>query len=236
MSEPASDATRGAVVVMAKAPRHGHVKTRLSGAIPRCDVAGLSECMLRDTLALVQALPRMHAAVMCPSQDVAEVAALLPAGAQVIAQDGKGLAAALASVFEYFVPRFGRVIAIDSDSPHLPRSILESAFAQLETNDVVVGPTEDGGYYLVGASAIHPRLFDSAPLGTGNACDALRASARSLGLSIGSSETFYDVDVPADLRRLAADLRNEPARAPRTAAFLASWERTAAARDDQRAG
>jgi rSAM/selenodomain-associated transferase 1 len=236
MSRSVVEQPHGAVVVMAKAPRKGLVKTRLGGAHPPCDVVQLSECMLRDSVALVQALPRVHVAVMCPRDDVVEIAARLPAGVHVVAQSGMGLAAALVSVFEQFVPDFRRVIAIDSDSPHLPLSMVESAFAHLETNDVVVGPTEDGGYYLVGASAIHPRLFDSAPLGSCNAFDALRASARGLGLSMGLGEAFYDVDVPADLRRLAADLRSEPTRAPRTAAFLASWERTAGTHDDQLAG
>jgi len=74
----------------------------------------------------------------------------------------------------------------------------------------------------VGASAIHPGLFDAAPLGTSSACDALRARARALGLSVGVTDAWYDVDVPADLSRLAADLRLAPGRAPRTAAFLAS--------------
>lgn len=237
MSRPVigSDAVRGAVVVMAKAPRQGIVKTRLTGVDPPCDVVQLSECMLRDTLALVQSLPRVHAAVMCPSDDVAEIASRLAAGVHVMGQDGEGLAAALASVFKHFVDHFRRVIAIDSDSPHLPPSILESAFAQLDTNDLVVGPTEDGGYYLVGASAIHPRLFDSAPLGTTNACDALRARARTLGLSVGITDAWFDVDVPADLSRLAADLRVEPARAPRTAAFLAAWSRMSR-RDEKHAG
>ena len=101
---------------------------------------------------------------------------------------------------------------------------------------MVVGPTEDGGYYLVGASAMHPRLFDSAPLGTGDACEALRSNARALGLSVGLTDAWYDVDVPADLSRLAADLRIDPARAPCTAALLASWERTSCAHDHTRAG
>jgi uncharacterized protein len=226
MSAARSDVMRGAVVVMAKAPREGHVKTRLRGLYSPSEVVDLSECMLRDTLALVQALPRVHAAVMCPSQDVTEIAARLPAGVHVMGQDGEGLAAALISVFKRFVADFRRVIAIDSDSPHLPPAVLDSAFAQLDTNDVVVGPTEDGGYYLVGASSVHPRLFDSAPLGTCNAFDALRNNARVLGLSLGVTQSWYDVDVPADVSRLAADLRIEPARAPRTADFLSSRGRT----------
>ena len=213
----------GAVVVMAKAPREGFVKTRLAGAYAPRDVVRLSECMLLDTLALVQALSRVHVAVMCPCEDVADIGARLPAGVQVVGQRGDGLAAALVSVFEKFVPDFRRVVAIDSDSPHLPLAIVESAFERLEAHDVVVGPTEDGGYYLVGASAMHPRIFDAAPLGTRNARDALLENARALGLSVAFTEPWYDVDLPADLRRLAAELRIEPARAPLTAALLASW-------------
>jgi glycosyltransferase A (GT-A) superfamily protein (DUF2064 family) len=192
--------------------------------------------MLRDTLALVQALSRVQVAVMCPSEDVPDIEARLPAGVRVVGQRGHGLAAALVSAFEHFVPDFGRVVAVDSDSPHLPLAILQSAFELLETNELVVGPTEDGGYYLVGASATHPLLFDPAPLGTRNARDALLGNARARGLSVAFTEPWYDVDVPADLRRLAAELRVEPARAPRTAALLASWRPGADARDDERAG
>jgi rSAM/selenodomain-associated transferase 1 len=214
---------RGAAVVMAKAPRQGFVKTRLNGAYSPGDIAQLSDCMLRDTVALLQELARVHVAVVCPSEDVDEIAARLPAGVHVLGQNGNGLAAAIVSAFEHFVPGFRRVIAVDSDSPHLPLAILESAFGLLETNDVVVGPTEDGGYYLVGASATHRRLFDPASLGTGNAGDTLLGNARSLGLSVAFTKAWYDVDVPEDLRRLAAELRIEPTRAPRTAALLASW-------------
>jgi rSAM/selenodomain-associated transferase 1 len=229
-------AIRGAVVVMAKAPREGCVKTRLTAAYPPRDVVQLSDCMLRDTLALAQALSRVHVAVMCPSGDVSDLEARLPPGIQIAGQRGTGLAAALASAFERFVPQFRPVIALDSDSPHLPLAILQSAFELLETNDVVVGPTEDGGYYLVGASATHPRLFDPAPLGTRNARDALLGNVRALGLSVAFTEPWYDVDVPADLRRIAAELETEPARAPRTAALLASWRPGLEARPGRREG
>lgn len=223
---------RGAIVVMAKAPREGTVKTRLIGAHPARDVARLSECMLRDTVALVQTLSRVHVAVMCPSVDVPDIQGCLP-GVEVVGQRGHGLAAALGSVFERFVPDHHRVIAIDSDSPHLPRARLESALDLLAIGEVVVGPTEDGGYYLVGASAMHPHLFELAPLGTDSARDALLRNARALGLSVAFTEPFYDVDLPADLLRLAAELRLEPARAPRTAALLASWRPDLEARGER---
>lgn len=217
------ETVRGAVVVMAKAPREGSTKTRLAAAYPARDVVRLSECLLLDTLTLVQTLPRIQVAVMCPADDVADVRSCLPEGTQVVGQTGRGLAAGLVSVFQRFVPDFECVVAVDSDSPHLPVSILRSAFEQLDRSDVVVGPTEDGGYYLVGASDMHPGLFDAGSLGTGSARDALLAQARALGLSVAFTEPWYDVDLPEDLRRLAAELRGDPARAPRTAALLASW-------------
>ena len=214
---------RGALVIMAKAPRKGFVKTRLAGALPPCDVIQLSDCMLRDTLALAHSISGVHVAVMCPSEDVDDLSARLPSGLHVVGQDGTGLAAALVSVFRHFVGDFGRVVAVDSDSPHLPPAILDSAFALLDASDLVVGPTEDGGYYLVGASELYPALFDARPLGTSGACEALRATARKLGLSVAITDPWYDVDVPADLSRLAVELQAAPERAPSTAAFLASW-------------
>lgn len=231
-----AEEARGAVVVMAKAPREGFVKTRLAGAYPARDLVQLADCMLRDTLALVRQLSRVHVAVMCPSEDVAIIETHVPEGVQVAGQRGLGLAAGLASAFERFVPGFRRVVAVDSDSPHLPLGSLELALDLLETSEVVVGPTEDGGYYLVGASAIHLGLFEPAPLGTSNAREALVGNARTLGLSVAFTERWYDVDVPADLHRLAAELRIEPGRAPRTAALLASWRPAADAHDDERTG
>jgi uncharacterized protein len=215
---------RRVLVVMAKAPREGHAKTRLDGAVPSGEVVRLSDCLLRDTLDLARSLDGVHVAVMCPSEDVAELTAMLP-GVDVVGQDGAGLAAALTSVFRRFVEAgSSRVIAIDADSPHLPAAVLHAAFASLDERDLVVGPTEDGGYYLVGASAAHPGLFDAAPLGTSSACEALCANARARGLSVATARVWYDVDVGADLLRLAAELRDEPARAPRTAALIASWD------------
>ena len=141
-----------------------------------------------------------------------------------MAQTGEGLAAGLTSVFAHFAAAGeSRVIAFNSDSPHLPTSVLKSAFAALATCDIVVGPTHDGGYYLVGATASHPGLFTGDDLGTANALDALLARARALGLSVSLTDPFYDIDVAADLTQLAAELRLAPHRAPRTAAWLKEW-------------
>ena len=150
------------LVIMAKAPRPAQVKTRLAPSLSPEAVTAFYCCLLDDTLALARSLGDVEVAIMCPESDVNELAQLAGSEASVVAQKGEGLAAGLTSVFAHFRiegHHQRRTIAFNSDSPHLPRSVLEDAFETLAAHDVVVGPTHDGGYYLVGAKASHPTLF-----------------------------------------------------------------------------
>jgi len=220
------------LVVMAKAPRPGMVKTRLTQGLPVEAVTELYRCLLDDTIALARSLVNVEVAIMCPASDVEELTQFVPGGVVVVvAQKGDGLSAGLTSVFAHFAAS-GRqgVVAFNSDSPHLPPSVLGSAFEVLTAHDVVVGPTDDGGYYLVGAKAAHPTLFEGDGMGTKSALDALLARVRELQLSVGFTDPFYDIDVEGDLTRLAAELQLAPARAPQTAAWLKQWGQTVAPR------
>jgi uncharacterized protein len=209
-----------AVVIMAKAPRPGQVKTRLAPVLAPEAIVALYRCLIEDTLALARAVGVPRIAVVCPSGHQAELARWL--GIEVIAQDGDGLAAGLESTFRVLVSAgCRRVIALDGDSPHLPAATLYRAFALLERHDLVVGPTADGGYYLVGANRPHRGLFEGGGMGTGSALQALLDRARTLELRVACTEEWYDVDDGNDLARLAAELRTAPSRAPRTAAWLA---------------
>ncbi len=221
------------LVIMAKAPRPGAVKTRLASSLSPQAVTAFYCCLLEDTLTLARSLGDVEVAVMCPESDVDELARLAGNQARVVAQKGEGLAAGLTSVFAHFADGHRtnalqrRIIAFNSDSPHLPRSVLEDAFEALAAHDVVVGPTHDGGYYLVGAKASHPSLFAGDGMGTSSALERLLARARALKLSVDFASPFYDIDVADDLTRLAEELRLAPARAPRTAAWLKEWDLTA---------
>jgi len=212
------------LVIMAKAPRAGEVKTRLAQSLSPEAVIAVYRCLLEDTLALARSLTSVDVAIMCPESDVNELAPLVGNRAIVVAQEGQGLAAGLTSVFAHFAQdRQRRTIAFNSDSPHLPRTVLEDAFEALAACDVVVGPTHDGGYYLVGAKASHPTLFANDGMGTSTALERLLSRARDLELSVGFADPFYDIDVVDDLTRLEEELRLAPARAPRTAAWLKDW-------------
>jgi hypothetical protein len=224
-----SSGTDRVLVIMAKAPRPGAVKTRLAASLSPRAVTDFYCALLDDTLALARSLHDVEIAIMCPDSDVDELAQLAGKATTVVAQKGEGLAAGLTSVFAHFAESHQRrVIAFNSDSPHLPRSVLEDAFETLAAHDVVVGPTHDGGYYLVGAKASHPTLFAHDGLGTGSALEGLLSRARALELSVGFADRFYDIDIADDLSRLAGELRLDPARAPRTAAWLKEWELAAA--------
>jgi uncharacterized protein len=212
------------LVIMAKAPRPGAVKTRLAPSLSSAAVPDFYCCLLGDTLTLARSLG-VEVAIMCPESDVRELGQLAGNETHIVAQKGEGLAAGLTSVFAHFAgPHQRRTIAFNSDSPHLPSSILEDAFDSLTAHDVVVGPTHDGGYYLVGAKAAYPTLFASDGMSTTSALERLLSRARALHLSIDFVDPFWDVDVTDDLTRLAAELRLAPARAPRTAAWLKQWE------------
>src|SRR5207248_3777587 len=163
----------------------------------------------------------VEVAIMCPDTDVNELTQLAGSEVVVVAQKGEGLAAGLTSVFAHFAEGHQRrTIAFNSDSPHLPRSVLEEAFETLAAHDIVLGPTHDGGYYLVGAKASHPMLFAGDGMGTSSALERLLSRARELELSVGFADRFYDIDVADDLTRLTEELRLAPERAPRTAAWL----------------
>jgi rSAM/selenodomain-associated transferase 1 len=214
---------------MAKAPRPGTVKTRLTAGLSLPAVTAFYRCLLDDTLTLVRLLDGVEVAVMCPDSDVNDLARLAGSGLSVVAQKGEGLAAALTSVFAHFAGnQQRRVIAFNSDSPHLPRSVLEEAFETLAAHDLVVGPTHDGGYYLVGAKTSHATLFAGDGMSTSTALERLLSRAQALELSVGFTDPFYDIDVADDLLRLAAELRRAPARAPKTAAWFGEWEQVLA--------
>jgi len=177
--------------------------------------------MIEDTLDLARSVSTEALAIVCPTSDVADLTSWLPT-IEVVGQQGDGLAAGLVSAFRVFIDRgYRRVVAIDGDSPQLPTETLDKAFQLLDEADVVVGPTADGGYYLVGSMTAQAELFDTRRMGTGGALDSLMASAEALDLQVAFTETRYDVDEPEDLGRLARELGSFPHRAPRTAAWVA---------------
>jgi rSAM/selenodomain-associated transferase 1 len=211
------------LAIMMKAPRAGRVKTRLEAAYSAERIVAIYRALVEDTVDLAKMMCVRTVAV-CPAGDESELARWLAPDVEILSQRGAGLAAGLRSTFEQLCTESRRrVIAFNADSPHLPADALEAAFTALATHDLVVGPCDDGGYYLVGARQPHAGLFDAAAMGRDSACAALLAVAHGQGLRVALSAEHYDIDLPNDLERLAADLSREPSRASRTAEILATW-------------
>ncbi|MCH2129613.1 MAG: TIGR04282 family arsenosugar biosynthesis glycosyltransferase [Pirellulaceae bacterium] len=103
-----------------------------------------------------------------------------------------------------------RVILIGSDSPHIPRSWLEQSWQILRDNEVVLGPTADGGYYLIGMSRFEPELFRDIRWSSSYVMDDTRSRVRDRNLSVGELPDWYDIDEFEDLHRLRRDLKQDP--------------------------
>jgi hypothetical protein len=211
------------LAIMMKAPRQGLVKTRLAPAYSAEQILALYRALVEDTIELAR-LMGVRTVAVCPADDEPALSRWLPREIAVVSQRGEGLAAALCSTFEQLCAESGRrVIAFNADSPHLPAAVLQSAFAALMIDDLVIGPCDDGGYYLVGARRPYPGLFETHAMGRDSACAVLLAAAALQRLRVSLSAEHYDIDLPADVTRLARELSREPSRAFHTAAILTSW-------------
>ena len=156
-----------------------------------------------------------------------DLAAMLPAGIRLRSQPSRGLGAALAGAFtDHLAAGPARVVLVGSDNPTVPAAIFEQAWDGLDDHDVVLGPSLDGGYYLVGMTRPHVGIFERITWSTEFVYRETLDRARTLGLGVLSLPEWYDVDTVRELRRLSDDLRVLPSdTAPATRAVLGelSW-------------
>jgi rSAM/selenodomain-associated transferase 1 len=211
---------------MAKAPLAGLCKTRLAPLLGAERAAELHRCFLLDRLELARGLGIAEVSVVCPDgEHAAHLRRLVPDGVDVVAQQGLGLMAGLAYAFGHLFARgHERVLLLDADSPTLPPSLIHDAFEGLGRHDLVLGPCDDGGYYLIGARADQPRLFSGVSYRNEVICQQTAARARELGLSVCLVEPWHDVDTPEDLDRLRQELSESDVAARHTRAGLTRLE------------
>jgi rSAM/selenodomain-associated transferase 1 len=218
-----------AVAIMAKAPRPGTVKTRLCPPLLPTEAAALYRCFLLDKITAVGALADTQPVVAYTPDDArAEFDGLAP-GFSLMAQRGRDLGARLHSTLASLLAAgHTGAIAVDSDTPTLPGAFLQQAVQCLSRPgpDVVLGPTEDGGYYLIGVRRAHRELFDGVPWSTSDVLDVTLRRAAKAGLRAACLPSWFDVDTPDDLERLRTVLGAETATpACQTRRLLASWPR-----------
>jgi uncharacterized protein len=234
-----------AIAVMAKAPRPGMVKTRLVPPLSPSTAAALSASFLRDVtenIALAARAAEIHGYVAyAPAGSEAAFDGMIAAGTHLVLADGSSVSipgvrgfgrSLLQAAQTLFARGHHSVCLLNSDSPTLPtRLLVEAAEALAEASDrMVLGPAEDGGYYLIGIKAPHLHLFQHIAWSTAEVAGDTRMRAAALGLPIVELDTWYDVDDKPSLLRLCAELTPAPTagragsyRAPATADCLAHW-------------
>lgn len=208
-------------MLFARAPQRGRVKTRLVPPLTAHQALALHLACLEATARLLASLPnRIHRFLYLtgtPRRARRSMRRLgLPAAVTVRTQRGRDLGARLERMFrELFAAGYERVLVIGSDTPTLPRTRLLEALASLRRVEVVVGPTEDGGYYLIGCRRSPlPDIFRGIPWGTAQTFARTRARLRRTRVRFRVLPRWYDVDRPADLARLAREVaRARPIRA-----------------------
>ena len=210
MADNIADEARNAVAIMAKAPQSGQVKTRLCPPLSYREAAELYRCFLLDKIAQVNTLQRAAPVVSYSPDDSRPLFEdLTPPHFMLIPQHGDDLGARLLFTFDrLFRQGFTQVIVIDSDTPTLPTAYLEQALMLIaeRVNDVVLGPTEDSGYYLIGLRQSHRELFEQMPWSTSQVFPETRRRSEQYGLTVACTEYWYDVDTPEDLSRLRESL------------------------------
>ena len=206
-----------ALLVFAKVPRPGRVKTRLTPVLSPLEAARLYTAFLRDTLRQVARLEvnvRLYVAQPLPDEGIAG----LPAEVSLHEQEGDGLGPRMKQAFEDTLEAgYDRAIVMGSDHPTLPRSFLRQADRALRApQSLCLGPTEDGGFYLLGMSAFYPQLFDDMSYSHSQVFADTLARAGRTDANLTVLPQWYDVDTPQDLHRMLADLETGNPDAPNT--------------------
>ena len=202
-----------ALAIMAKAPRPGRVKTRLSPPLSSEQAAALNTCVLRDTTLNIAELAEEIACAgvisYTPIGDESLFDGLLPAGYRLIPQRGDGFGERLLTTAQdLFQCGFGSVCLIDSDSPTVPRRAFAMAVDALQQpgDRVVLGPSQDGGYYLIGMKHAHAEMFQNISWSTDSVLSETRKAIESSSVELITLPLWYDVDDAATLAVLRSEL------------------------------
>jgi rSAM/selenodomain-associated transferase 1 len=194
------------ILVFAKAPVAGRVKTRLIPALGSEGAASLARDMLAATLAEAERVTWAETE-LCADPDPADEAwhGLLPDGGYALSGQGGGdLGERLARGAERVIAGARRVLLVGTDCPALTADRLKNASRELDSHDCVIHPTFDGGYALLGLARFDPSLFSDIPWSTDSVARTTLGRIRALGWSVHLGATLRDIDEPEDLAFLTS--------------------------------
>lgn len=209
------------LILMAKQPTPYRTKTRLYPALSPQQAAELYACFLQDKVQMMRQV-KVSCAIAYAPADAHDYFAILAPDFAHYPQQGADLSERLKNVVQRaFDEGYEQVMPIDGDSVTLPPEYLLQGFDCLSRRefDVVLGPSDDGGYYAIGLKAPHPYVFDVEMSTPTVSRDTIRQAEKN-GLRVELLPEWYDVDTPDDLQRLHAELEQRPNIAPHTAEYL----------------
>ena len=220
-SSPSPDASRltppAALVIFAKAPIPGEVKTRLCPPLTPDEAATLHgsfilDMLERTTLAVGTLQLPFHRYLACaPSSDLVFFKIMEERqGVRLLDQTGEDLGQRMhRTSVDVFAKGYKQVIIVGTDVPTLPLSVYQEALAILGRSDVALGPALDGGYYLIGLKQPAEQLFTGVPWSTDQVLAVTQQQAKTLGLSVELTTPWRDVDTIADLQALITECRED---------------------------
>jgi rSAM/selenodomain-associated transferase 1 len=214
--------TRPVLAIMARAPSSPG-KSRLIQELGTRDGESLRAALLRDTFASVSNLDVEKAVLFTPSKGEAEIRALTPFPAAFMPQRGTTLGDRMyEGIRDLLGLGFHAIATIGSDLPSLPPVHVSAALDILvrRREVLVLGPTEDGGYYLIGVTQSQPQLFKDIPWGTSKVFERTCKAAEALGIVVERIPQWYDVDSLSDLRRVCGGVAGTESVARYTRAWL----------------
>lgn len=191
------------LIVFAKEPKEGRVKTRLASHLSQQECLMLYKELLKNTVGLARKV-KYSRRIMAYDSNNHSVPFLkkIASDFEFYKQKGKNLGARMFDAFKTFITNGANVVIIGSDSPNLPGSYIDRAFDELSKNDIVLGPAYDGGYYLIGLRKPCKEIFEDIKWSSSSVFEKTLEKAVNLKKKVAVLDFWYDVDTPEDLRYL----------------------------------
>ncbi|NQS99826.1 MAG: glycosyltransferase [Candidatus Omnitrophica bacterium] len=208
------------LIVFAKEPERGQVKTRLRPQLSLAQCAHLYKAFLRDTIEIAKATQSDEKILAYQAKSKPAYLKKITQGFRFYKQQGKDLGERMDQALK-FARKNGasRAVIVGTDAPTLPARFIEEAFSKLEKTDLVLGPSDDGGYYLIGTKRPLPGLFKGVKWSSRRALRDTVSNARALRKKVALLDEWYDVDEQKDFLLLKRKLKRTKNRA------VAKWTR-----------
>lgn len=193
--------TKNAAIVFLKFPQEGEVKTRLAKDKSEKFATEFYKVCVEHTISEVKEMQESAEIFLFVESNLTEIKEWLGTGINIYEQKGEDLGVKMKNAFEeVFNKGFEHVIIIGTDIPGISSSILKTAFRHLKSTETVIGPAQDGGFYLLGMNQLHEELFKETEWSTDEVLPTLLVKIKSLGCQFVMLPELIDIDHEADIK------------------------------------